>query len=52
MVISGLPVCKLGEEVLGIHILQPLFVDVQEVDVHHCKFGIGRLEEVELFCLV
>lgn len=52
MVISGLPVCKLGKEVLRIHILQPFFVDVQEVDVHHCKFRIGWLEEVQLLCLV
>lgn len=52
MVISGIPICKLRQEILRTGMLQTLFVNLCEIDIHGCKFSVGWPEEVYLFSLM
>jgi len=52
VVVSSIPIVELSQEIFGAGVLQALFINLREVDVHRREFSIGGLKKVNLFRFV
>ena len=52
VVVSSIPIVELCEKIFGAGVLETLFVDLREVDVHRREFSIGGLQQINLFRFV